>query len=115
MLKTITALAAIGVSAVLLVPTVSYADESPSARVSYAGLNLTSDAGQKTLVRRMSFAANQLCGVGKWKPLGLAQAAGDCSRDALTAAHPAYEAAVARARHGTVEVLDGAALIITAH
>ena len=57
MLKTITALAAIGVSAVLLVPTVSYADESLSARVSYAGLNLTSDSGQKTLVRRMSFAA----------------------------------------------------------
>jgi UrcA family protein len=115
MLKTIAALAAIGVSAVLLVPTVSYAEESPSARVSYAGLNLATDFGQKTLVRRMSYAANQLCGVGKWKPLGLAQAAGDCSRDALTGAQPAYEAAVARARHGTVEVLDGAALIITAH
>jgi hypothetical protein len=30
-------------------------------------------------------------------------------------AQPAFQAAVNSARHGTVEVLDGAALIITAH
>ena len=114
MLKTIPALAALGVSAALLIPTVSHAQESASARVSYADLDLASDVGQKALVHRMSFTAGQLCGVGKWKKLELVAAAGACKQDALSNAQPAYEAAVASARHGTVIVGGAASLIITA-
>jgi len=114
MLKTVPALAALAISAALVVPTISYADDLPTARVSYADLDLASNGGQKTLIRRMSFASDSLCGVGKWKPIGLADDAANCSRETMAGAQPAYAAAVARARHGTVEVLDTSALIITA-
>ncbi|MFL6753638.1 MAG: UrcA family protein [Sphingomicrobium sp.] len=114
MLKTIPALAALAISAALVVPTISYADDLPTARISYADLDLASDSGQKTLLRRMSFASDSLCGVGKWKALGLADGAASCSRDTMAGAQPAYAEAVAKARHGTVEVLDTSALIITA-
>lgn len=113
MLKTIPALAALGVSAVLLVPTATQAQDLPTARVSYADLDLATDVGQHSLIRRMSFASDQLCGVGKWKQLGLVADASACSKDTLAGAQPAYEEAVARARHGTVIVGGAAALIIT--
>ena len=114
MLKTLPALAALGIAAALVVPTVGYAQETASARVSYADLNLATDSGQQTLVRRMSYTADQLCGVGKWKAIGLVQEAGNCSKDAMANAQPSYELAVAAARHGTVIVGGAAALIITA-
>ena len=114
MFKAIPALAALGASAVLLVPTVTHAQEFASARVSYADLNLASDVGQESLARRISSAADQLCGVGTWKGLGLIAAGRDCSRDAVASAQPAYEAAIASARHGTVIVGGAAALIVTA-
>jgi UrcA family protein len=113
MLKTIPALAALGVSAMLLVPTATQAQDLPTARVSYADLDLASDGGQQTLIRRMTFASDQLCGVGKWKQLGLVDDASACSKDTFAGAQPAYEEAVARARHGTVIVGGAAALIIT--
>ena len=53
MFKAIPALAALGASAFLLVPTVTHAEEFASARVSYADLNLASDAGQDSLARRI--------------------------------------------------------------
>ncbi len=116
MFKAIPALAALGVSCLLLVPTVADAQEFASARVSYADLDLASDAGQVSLARRISSAADQLCGVGTWRGLGLGLVAAgrDCSRDAVASAQPAYEAAVASARHGTVIVGGAAALIVTA-
>src|SRR5690349_17683839 len=90
MLKTIPALGALGVSAMLLVPTATQAQDLPTARVSYADLDLSSDVGQHSLIRRMSFASDQLCGVGKWKQLGLVADASACSKDTLAGAQPAY-------------------------
>jgi UrcA family protein len=113
MLKTIPALAALGVSAMLLVPTATQAQDLPTARVSYADLDLASDVGQHSLIRRMTYAADQLCGVGKWKQIGLVADASACSKDTLAGAQPAYEQAVASARRGTVIVGGAAALIIT--
>ena len=49
MLKTVPALAALAISAALVVPTISYADDLPTARVSYADLDLASNGGQKTI------------------------------------------------------------------
>ena len=115
MLKTLPALGALVVAGALVVPTVSFAAETTSARVSYADLNLASDTGKSALVRRVSFAADQLCGVGKWKGLAITAEAAACSTDAVASAQPAVEAAIAAARRGSVTVLDGAALIVTVH
>ena len=113
-MKTIPALGALALSILLVVPTVSHAQDLQTARVSYADLNLAEVGGQETLGRRISFAADQMCGVGKWKALGLADEAGSCSQDAVASAQPAFDAAVARARRGSVDILDAAALIVTA-
>lgn len=112
-MKTIPALGALALSALLVVPTVSHAQDSQTARVTYADLNLAELGGQQTLGRRISFAADQMCGVGKWKALGLVAEAGSCSQDAVASAQPAFDAAVARARRGSVDILDAAALIVT--
>ena len=115
MLKTLPALAALAVAGALVVPTVSKAAEVATARVSYADLNLASDKGKSVLVRRVNFAADQLCGVGRWKGLAITTEAADCSNGAVASAQPAVDAAIAAARHGSVTVLDGGALIVTVH
>lgn len=47
MLKNLPALAALVVSAILILPTTARAQETVSARVSYADLNLASSSGQR--------------------------------------------------------------------
>lgn len=113
MLKTLTAVAAIAVASALLVPTVSQAEETNSVRVSYADLNLTSGAAQNTLQRRIAGAAREVCVIEDRKDLEIAMATHFCRADAIARAEPAYEAAVAAARHGSVTVI-GAALIVSA-
>ena len=114
MLKTIPALAALGISAALLIPTLSQAAESRSVRVSYADLNLASDAGANSLERRITFAARVACQIEDSKMMGVQATTDLCRSDAIEGARPAYEAAVAAARHGTVTVGGAAALIVTA-
>ena len=113
MLKTLPALAALVVAGALVVPTASFAAEQTSARVSYADLNLASVDGKTALVHRVSYAADKLCGVGKWKNLGLIEDAAACSDETVASAQPAVDAAIAAARRGSVTVLEGAALIVT--
>jgi UrcA family protein len=108
------AVAALVAAGAIVVPTVSHAADITTARVSYADLDLASKVGQQSLSNRIEFAADHLCGVGKWKGLVLVDAANSCSNDAVSSAQPQYEAAVAAARRGSVTVLDGAALIVTA-
>ena len=96
-----------------LTPAMGQAEEPISVQVSYADLNLSSQPGQQALQRRIAFAAQSVCGVGDHRDLKFASAVVDCRAGTIADARPAYEAAVAAARHGTVEVL-GAALIITA-
>jgi UrcA family protein len=112
MLKTLPALAALAVAGALVVPTVSMAAETTSARVSYADLNLATDQGRSALVHRVAYTADQLCGVGRWKNLGLTAEAAACSDDAVASAQPAVDAAIAAARRGSVTVLEGSAVIV---
>jgi len=114
MLKAIPAFAAIAIAAALVVPTVSQAADTNSVRVSYADLNLASPLGQNVLERRIVYAARVVCVIEDSRELALASATNDCRTDAVDRARPAYEAAIAAARHPSVTVIDSAALIITA-
>jgi UrcA family protein len=113
-MKIIPALASLMVASALVVPTVSNASDSRSVRVSYADLNLGSALGRHTLERRISVAARTVCDIEDSRELALASATNLCRSDAIASAQPAYAAAIAAARHGTVTVLDGAALMVTA-
>ena len=115
MLKTLPALAALLAASALLAPTASQAAETNSVRVSYADLNLTSDFGRDRLQSRIAYAAETVCGPADHRDVPFAQKVRECRTATIADVQPAYQAAVNSARHGTVEVLDGAALIITAH
>ena len=115
MLKTISALAALVVASAFVMPTVGQAEEPNSVRVSYADLNLASGVGQNLLQRRIAGAARTVCVIEDSKELALSNATNLCRRYAVASAQPAYADAIASAtRHGSVSVLDGAALIVTA-
>lgn len=114
-MKTIAAFGAVLIATGVVVPTVSQAEDNPSVRVSYADLNLATANGQDHLGRRIAHAAETVCYLGETAAdLKLVRASTDCRASTIAAAQPQYIAAVAAARHGTVTVLDGAALIITA-
>ena len=114
MLKTVSAFAALAVASILVVPTVSQAAVSNSVRVSYADLNLASAPGEQILERRIANAARTVCEIEDSHELALASATNVCRGDAVAGAQQQLQAAVAAARRGTVTVLDGAALIVTA-
>lgn len=113
-MKTIIALAALTVASAVVVPTVSQAAETNSVRVSYADLNLGSDTGQQVLQRRIAGAARTVCVIEDSREMALRSATNACRSDAIASARPAYEAAVAAARRGSVTVIDAAALVVTA-
>jgi UrcA family protein len=113
MFKTLLAIAALAVTSALVVPTVSQAAERNSVRVSYADLNLTTDFGQHKLQRRVTYAARQVCDTAAPLDLKFEREVAGCRSGAITAAQPAIEAAIGKARHPSVEVLDTAALIVT--
>ena len=60
MFKTVTAAAAVMMTAALVVPTVSHAQDVKSVKVSYADLNLASAPGEQKLQRRIAFAVVRL-------------------------------------------------------
>lgn len=113
MLKAMPAFAALVVAAAFVAPTVSQAAGSNSVRVSYADLNLASDYGANALQGRIAFAARVVCEFEDSRQISIATATKVCRTDAIAGAQPAYEAAVAAARHGTVTVGGAAALIVT--
>ena len=110
MLKPLLALAALATASGLLVPTATQAAATNSYRVSYADLNLASDGGRQTLERRIAFGARVVCEIEDSRELALAAATKACRSDAINGVQPAYEAAVAAARRGTVEL--GASVLI---
>jgi UrcA family protein len=114
MLKTFTAMAALVVASALVVPTVSQAQETASMTVTYADLNLGSTIGQNRLQKRITGAAKIVCVIEDSRELALAAATNDCRSDAVSRAQPAFEAAVASAKRGSVTVLDAAALVVSA-
>lgn len=114
MLKTLSALSAFVVASALVVPTVSQAASTNSVRVSYADLNLASNFGRAALDGRIAGAARSVCEIEDSRELALAKATNNCRFGAIAAAQPAVDAAIAAARIGSVTVMDGAALIVTA-
>ena len=113
MMKPLVVVAALVVASTLVVPTVSQAAESHSVRVSYADLNLAAARGQQVLQRRIGSAAVVVCEIEDSREFALATATKECRNIAIADARPAYEAAVAAARHGTVEILGTAAIVVT--
>lgn len=113
MLKTLSALAALAMASALVVPTVSSAAEMTSARVSYADLNLSTGTGQTKLQHRVAFAARLVCDTASPLDLKFEREVAGCRSGAIAAAQPAIAAAIGNARHPSVEVLDGAALIVS--
>lgn len=115
MSKAMPIVAALAVSAALVVPTVSQAAENASVRVSFADLNLASNAGAQSLHSRIVYAARIVCDREDSRALALSTPTGQCRTKAVESAEPAYEAAVASARHGTVTVLQSAAIVVSAN
>jgi UrcA family protein len=113
MLKPTLALAAVLVASALVTPTVSQAATMNSVRVSYADLNLATEVGRHRLLGRIAGGAQIVCEFEDSRQLDLATATKACRSDAIAGARPAYEAAVAAARHGTVEVLGAASIVVT--
>ena len=111
MLKVITAAL---LAAAALAPNAASAATGTSVAVSYADLNLGSSIGRTLLQHRITAAAADVCEYGKFQDIGRMSAATSCRAGAIDAAQPAYEQAVASARRGTVTVLSGASLIVTA-
>jgi UrcA family protein len=114
MLKPVLAAAAVIAASVLVAPTVSQAETTNSVRISYADLDLATKGGQHRLQARMAYGARVVCEIEDSRELALAAATNVCRSDALESAQPAYEAAVAAARRGTVEVLGASAIIVSA-
>jgi UrcA family protein len=115
MLKTVAAAGAL-VASVLALPSAAQAQEANSMRVSYADLDLASRAGQGALQHRIVNAAKIVCvyGVEDPKELELAIETNGCRAGAVSTAWPAYQEAVANARHGTVTVIGSSAIIVAA-
>lgn len=115
MLKTFPALAALGAAAALLMPTASQAEEPDSVHVPYGDLNLVVSLDQARLQQRIAFAAEIVCGPADHRDVPFLQKVGECRRATVTDAQPAVEAAINRARHPSVTILDATALVVTAH
>jgi UrcA family protein len=114
MFKAIPAAAALAVAAVLVVPTVSHAQDTRSMAVSYADLNLASAKGQDRLQRRVNLAASYVCGQADTRDFNWAREVELCRTGALEGAQPAILAAINNARHPSVEVLQATSLVVTA-
>jgi len=114
MSKALSALAAVAMAGAVLVPTVAQANDMDSVVVSYADLNLASAVGQRALNQRVAVAADSLCGFADGIDYSVKQAAAGCRSAAIDGAQPAVASAINLARHGSVTVLGGAALIVSA-
>ena len=115
MSKLIAAAGALVAASALVVPTAGQAQEVNSVRVSYADLNLSYTPAQLTLQRRMHQDARTVCVIEDSRELALESATKICRNDAMVRAWPAYQAAVAAARHGSVTVIGAASMVSSAH
>ena len=107
------AAAALTVAAALVVPTVSQAAElGSSVTVSYADLDLASAVGATRLQKRINFAARIVCGYEDSRQYDLVMATSACRSGAVEGARPAFEAALANARHPSVIVGEAATSLV---
>jgi UrcA family protein len=115
MLKAISAVAALVVASVFVVPTVSQAEDSQSVRVSYADLNLASVDGRQRLEHRVTYAAKTVCDLGEASSqLSLAALTKGCRQETIARVQPQLAAVIDANRRGTVTVGSAAALVLTA-
>ena len=114
MLKTFSPIAAAGVAATLAAGTPARADDTHSARVTYADLNLASPAGEQKLQHRVSFAARSVCDTDDVSDPEMTSAIQHCRVAAVASAQPAIRQAVEHARQPSVTVLEATSLIVTA-
>jgi len=114
MVKSLPALTAILFAATSAVPTASQAQDVNSVRIAYADLNLASDAGANVLQQRIRLAAQVACGYEDSRQYDVMMATKTCRTKAVAGARPAFEAALATARHPSVTVGAAAAIIVTA-
>lgn len=113
-MKLIPAAAALIAASALVLPTVSHAQEAQSARVPYADLDLGVVRDQTRLQVRIKSAASNVCGYDGLRDTTFAPAIYECRSVAIAGAQPAFQAAVAAARHGTVTVVGEAAITVAA-
>jgi UrcA family protein len=106
------AAAALAAATALVVPTVSQAADLSSATVSYADLDLGSAAGADALQRRITFAARVVCGYEDSRQYDVVIATNACRGGAIQGAQPAFEAAIAAARHPSVTVGEAATSLV---
>ncbi|HEU5482882.1 MAG TPA: UrcA family protein [Sphingomicrobium sp.] len=112
MLKAIPAFGALLAASALVVPTVSQAAETNSIRVSYADLNLASQAGATVLENRIESAARIVCVIEDSREFALAQATNSCRNQAISDAMPAFHAALGAARKPSITVLDASIAVV---
>lgn len=105
MLKAFPAFAALVAATVLIAPTVSQAAAVNTVRVSYADLNLASEAGARVLENRIESAARFVCEIEDSRELALARATNSCRDLAISDAQPAFHAALSAARNPSVTVI----------
>lgn len=115
MLKLIPTLGALALSAILLVPTATQAQETNSVRVSYGDLNLASIIGRHKLQNRIAFAARSVCDIGDVRDLDRLAEVRECRAKAIAEAQPKFDAAVEQMMHPSVTVLGATALVVTSH
>lgn len=72
--------------------------EAPQATVAYADLDLSTEAGQKTLDRRITGAVRKICGSQRSATLAERRAIQRCHSAAMNDANGKAEIVVARAR-----------------
>jgi UrcA family protein len=87
--------------------------EKVNADVRYGDLNLTSEQGAATLHRRIAAAAAKVCGRPDRRDIKAAQAADACRADAIAAATPGVELAIANARNGQSYAANQTSLTVT--
>jgi UrcA family protein len=122
MLKAVLVGGAVAVVSALLLPTAALAstasaagdDAVQTAKVSYADLNLATSKGTRVLQGRIKVAAAEVCGSAHPAELAVVKANRQCIDGAVAQAKPAFDQAVAAASRGSVTVIQGVSLIVTA-
>lgn len=95
----------------LLAAAPATAGETKSAKVHFAGLDLTSASGRATLERRVSRAADQVCGVEMEREIGRAMLARRCASNARASARPALELAYRNAADRRLAAQDVSVIV----
>ena len=85
-----------------------------SADVRFGDLNLVSEQGVSTLHRRIEVAAEKVCGRPDIRDIKASSAAAACRSNAIAAAKPGVELAIANARNGQAYAANQASLKVNA-